>query len=99
MAHVFATVTSTSPVLADCINTAAVLLLWLQLVGPLLGPLLGGVLSQLFGWRSTFICLTVFCGAIVFPLLMVLVPETHQYRVVRRMNKADPAAVKQIAGG
>ena len=32
------------------------------LVGPIVGPLLGGGLAQAFGWRSTFICLTVFAG-------------------------------------
>ncbi|KAF6254077.1 major facilitator superfamily domain-containing protein [Scenedesmus sp. NREL 46B-D3] len=66
------------------------------LVGPLLGPLLGGVLSQVWGWRSTFICLTVAAGAIVLPLLLVVVPETHQYRVVRRLSKVDAAAAKHI---
>lgn len=70
----------------------------LQLVGPLLGPLLGGVLSQVWGWRSTFICLVVFCGGVVAPLLAVLVPETHQYRVVRSLSRTDPAAAKMIAG-
>ena len=32
------------------------------LIGPIVGPLLGGGLAQAFGWRSTFICLTVFAG-------------------------------------
>ena len=32
------------------------------LIGPIIGPLLGGGLAQAFGWRSTFICLTVFAG-------------------------------------
>jgi hypothetical protein len=33
---------------------------------------------QVWGWRSTFICLTVAAGVIVFPMLMLVVPETHQ---------------------
>uniref|UniRef100_A0A383WNZ1 Major facilitator superfamily (MFS) profile domain-containing protein n=1 Tax=Tetradesmus obliquus TaxID=3088 RepID=A0A383WNZ1_TETOB len=78
-------------------GTAAGLFMIPLLVGPLLGPLLGGVLSQVWGWRSTFICLTVAAGAIIFPMLMLVVPETHQYRVVRRLSKADPAAAKRIA--
>jgi hypothetical protein len=30
-------------------------------------------LSQNYGWRSTFICLAVFAGAVVFPLLVIVV--------------------------
>jgi len=71
--------------------------LGLQLVGPLLGPVLGGGLSQAFGWRSTFICLAVFCGGLVVPLLIAVVPETHQYKVIQRLQKSQPAMVKRIA--
>jgi multidrug resistance protein len=77
-------------------GTAAGLFMIPLLVGPLLGPLLGGVLSQVWGWRSTFICLVVFCGGVVAPLLAVLVPETHQYMVVKRLSKRDPTAAKQL---
>lgn len=79
-------------------GTASGLFMIPLLVGPLLGPLLGGVLSQVWGWRSTFICLTVFCGVIVAPLLLLVVPETHQYRVVRSLSKKDLQAVQQMAG-
>jgi len=68
-----------------------------QLVGPLLGPLLGGGLSQAFGWRSTFICLAVFCGVIVVPLLIAVVPETHQYKVIQRLQQSQPTLVKHLA--
>eukprot|EP00775_Hariotina_reticulata_P008932 gene8932-9109_t len=67
------------------------------LVGPLLGPVLGGGLSQAFGWRSTFICLAVFCGVVVVPLLLAVVPETHQYMVIRRLQKSQPELAKRIA--
>jgi predicted MFS family arabinose efflux permease len=33
---------------------------------------------QVWGWRSTFICLTIAAGVIVLPMLMLVVPETHQ---------------------
>eukprot|EP00879_Flechtneria_rotunda_P011779 GHRR01012306.1.p1 GENE.GHRR01012306.1~~GHRR01012306.1.p1 ORF type:complete len:533 (+),score=148.56 GHRR01012306.1:152-1750(+) len=78
-------------------GTASGLFMIPLLVGPLLGPLLGGVLSQVYGWRSTFICLTVFCGGIIVPLLLVLIPETQQYIVVNRLSKTDPVAFKAIA--
>lgn len=32
------------------------------------------------------------------PLLALLVPETHQYRVVKKQIKDDPAAAKLIVG-
>jgi predicted MFS family arabinose efflux permease len=33
---------------------------------------------QVWGWRSTFICLTIAAGVVVLPMLMLVVPETHQ---------------------
>jgi MFS family permease len=68
----------------------------MQLVGPVLGPVFGGALSQAFGWRSTFICLAVFCGAVVVPLLAVLVPETHQFKVLRSLQKQQPGVTLKI---
>ena len=43
-------------------GTASGLFMIPLLVGPIVGPLLGGGLAEAFGWRSTFICLTVFGG-------------------------------------
>ena len=43
-------------------GTASGLFMIPLLVGPIVGPLLGGGLAEAFGWRSTFIFLTVFGG-------------------------------------
>lgn len=66
------------------------------LIGPVAGPLLGGFLCQSFGWRSTFILLAGM-SAVLLPLLLLVVPETHQYMVLQRLEKSDPAAAKMIA--
>lgn len=55
-----------------------------------------GGLSYAFGWRSCFIALACFSGAVVMPLLLLLVPETQQYRVLTGLQKTDlAAAVKE----
>jgi MFS family permease len=42
------------------------------------GPLVGGVLSDHFGWRSTFIFTTCMAGAVILPLLLLFLPgELH----------------------
>lgn len=51
---------------------------WLTMsigVGPLVGPAIGGVLSEYFGWRSTFWLLAL-CGAILFFFTFFLLSET-----------------------
>lgn len=39
----------------------------------------------------------MFVGALAFPLLMLAIPETHQYRVVRSISKKNLAAAAAIA--
>ncbi|CAF3638214.1 unnamed protein product [Rotaria sp. Silwood1] len=58
-------------------------------IGPVIGPLIGGPLSQVFGWRSIFMFLSIlsFC---VLVIMLVIVPETHQYLVKERFHKANP---------
>jgi MFS family permease len=71
------------------------LLLLMQLVGPIPGPILGGALSQAFSWRSTFIAIAMYAGVIILPLLAFL-PETHHYRKLQKLQKADPAAAATV---
>lgn len=61
----------------------------------LAGPVLGGGLSDAFGWRSTMISLAVF-GGLVTVMIAALVPETHQYIVLDRLQKKDPVAAGRI---
>jgi multidrug resistance protein len=53
------------------------------LVGPIIGPLVGGVLSNFFGWRSTFISLGVL-AVISISMIVLCVPETNHYRVLQQ---------------
>ncbi|RSH94560.1 hypothetical protein EHS25_004364 [Saitozyma podzolica] len=43
--------------------------------GPAIGPLLGGVFAGTLGWRSIFWFLTIFCSAVLVPLIFFF-PET-----------------------
>lgn len=72
--------------------------IYLSLIGRLaavIGPLLGGALSQWFGWRSCFIALAAFGGAIVLPLLVLVVPETHQWLVLQQMTQQQQSNIKE----
>jgi MFS family permease len=60
-----------------------------------LGPALGGIISQAFGWRSTFALLAALGGAVLV-LLIFFLPETHQFLVLERLQKQDPAAAAGI---
>ena len=58
------------------------------LIGPIIGPLIGGALSEAFGWRSTFILLTIL-SFVILVLAFFLLPETHQYFVKEKFEKAN----------
>lgn len=58
-------------------------------IGPIIGPLVGGPLSQAFGWRSTFIFLSVFSFIALF-IVLIVVPETHHYFAKKHFEKANP---------
>ncbi|GAX85787.1 hypothetical protein CEUSTIGMA_g13202.t1 [Chlamydomonas eustigma] len=66
------------------------------LVGPIIGPLLGGGLAQAFGWRSTFICLTVFSGAVILPLLLLKLPETQQFKELQKLKEKNPVLAASL---
>jgi MFS family permease len=57
---------------------------------------IGGALSAALGWRSTFVFLAVFCGA-VGALLLLFLPETHQYYTLKQLSIKDPDMLQQIA--
>ncbi|WIA13766.1 hypothetical protein OEZ85_007316 [Tetradesmus obliquus] len=67
-----------------------------MLLGPMLGAALGGALSQRWGWRCCFILLVAADG-LMLPLLMTMVPETHQFFVVRRLRATNPEAARHLA--
>ena len=58
-------------------------------IGPIVGPVIGGPLSYAFGWRSTFIFLTI-CSFIAIVVTIFLIPETHQYFAKEHFHKTNP---------
>ena len=48
-------------------------------VAPAIGPVLGGMLTELFGWRSAFVLLTLF-GLAVGAAALTVLGETNRYR-------------------
>ena len=58
-------------------------------IGPIVGPVIGGPLSYAFGWRSTFIFLTI-CSFIAIVVTIFLIPETHQYFAMEHFHKTNP---------
>ena len=58
-------------------------------IGPIIGPVIGGPLSYAFGWRSTFIFLTI-CSFIAIVVTIFLIPETHQYFAMEHFHKTNP---------
>ena len=55
------------------------------LVGPVVGPFIGGILTNWFGWRSTFIALAIMAVASA-ALTLLFVPETHHYLTIQRLT-------------
>ncbi|GAX83188.1 hypothetical protein CEUSTIGMA_g10614.t1 [Chlamydomonas eustigma] len=66
------------------------------LVGPIIGPLLGGALAQQYGWRSCFICLTMFAGVVILPMIYFTLPETHQHIKYQEVKKENPAEAEDF---
>lgn len=61
-----------------------------------MGPLLGGALSQVWGWRSTFIALTVFAALTGVVIVALIRTETHQYFVLKKLAARDPDHAKGL---
>ncbi|CAF3370966.1 unnamed protein product [Rotaria socialis] len=70
----------------DTLGFAMGLFLVPFLIGPILGPFIGGILSNTFGWRSTFISLAIM-SVISALLILIFVPETHHYRVLQQLSR------------
>ena len=56
------------------------------LVGPVIGPLVGGALAARFGWRSTFVLLSVL-SFIITAIILFFLPETQQYLFKKRFEQ------------
>jgi MFS family permease len=56
----------------------------------IISALVGGAISQVFGWRYTFVPLAGLCLAIGLWLLFSMRQETHQYFVLKRIASVDP---------
>lgn len=69
-----------------------------MLFGPILAPIVGGILSQAFGWRSTFVLLAIMTGPIALFTLLV-VPETHQWFVVQRIDRVNESRTSSMKAG
>lgn len=67
----------------------------LQLVGSVVAPMIGGALAAALGWRSTLVFLAI-CGGAFGLVLLVFLPETHQYMVLSRLRSKDAPRVQAI---
>lgn len=55
------------------------------LLGVVAGPTLGGTLTYYFGWRSTFVFLSIFTTCVLV-IYIAIIPETHQYKVMQQQT-------------
>jgi len=61
---------------------------------PVVAPLLGGVLETAFGWRSNFVCLTIF-GVVTGALVWWLLPESLRTRAPEAIS---PTSILRVFG-
>lgn len=58
----------------------------------------GGFLSQAYGWQAPFVFLLVFSAGIIIPSNIFLVRETHQYKLIRRLDPSIAQTVREGPG-
>jgi len=58
----------------------------------------GGFLSQSYGWKAPFIALLAFSAGIIIPLNLFLVRETHQHKLMKRLDPSIAATVREGPG-
>jgi predicted MFS family arabinose efflux permease len=61
-------------------------------------PCAGGFLAQAFGWTAPFYALLAFAAGIILPATLLLVRETNQYIILKRLSPAEAATVKEALG-
>ena len=58
----------------------------------------GGFLSQAYGWQAPFVALLVFSAGIIIPANLFLVHETHQYKLMKRLEPSIAETVREGPG-
>jgi hypothetical protein len=58
----------------------------------------GGFLSQAYGWQEPFVFLLVFSAGIIIPSNIFLVRETHQYKIIWRLDPSIAQTVREGPG-
>jgi hypothetical protein len=52
-------------------------------------------LFQAYGWQAPFVALLVFSAGIIIPANLLLVSETHQYKLLQRLDPVIAATVRE----
>ncbi|KAI7879282.1 MFS general substrate transporter [Lichtheimia hyalospora FSU 10163] len=65
------------------------------LLGPVIGPTIGGVLSQYYGWQSSFYFLAVL-GGLLFILVAIFLPETLRKDKSQTDQQRSPNYVRNV---